>query len=361
MNDVEVKSRNLFVNAAALGASDIHFHPRAKDTLVRLRLNAKLINVERVPNRFYEKWISHLKFLAGMDIGEKRKPQNASLDVRILDNFVNLRLSTLPTPYHESLVIRLLPQQQTLSLHELALFPRSYDKLISLLFPLEGLVLLTGPTGSGKTTLLYALLSELEQKYAPKVITIEDPVEVKNDNYIQMEVNEKAGLTYAEGLKAILRHDPDVIMIGEIRHEETAKIAVRAAMTGHLVLTTMHTTDSWGAVYRLLEFGIPLSFLQQSLNAVVAQRLVSLLCPFCGPNCHPSCFSRRKRTRLGVYEILSGHPLKQWVSSLTNGDQSPARPKITSLRDEIKKGVAYGFLAEQVLSETKTVDVSWQG
>ncbi|HEU5140509.1 MAG TPA: competence type IV pilus ATPase ComGA [Bacillales bacterium] len=346
MNDVEQTSRSLLKRAVETGASDVHLIPRRKDTLVRFRIDDVLSDITTMSKRFSEKLISHFKFLAGMDIGEKRRPQDGALDTQINGQFINLRLSTLPTPFNESLVLRLLPQDQTYSLSELSLFPETANQLLSLMTPLNGLILITGPTGSGKTTLLYSLLNEAVDRFNRQVVTFEDPIEKKSDRFVQMEVNEKAEITYAEGFKSILRHDPDVIMIGEIRDSETAKVAVRASLSGHLVLSTLHTKDSIGGVYRLLELGIPLSYLEQSLRAVIAQRLVALVCPFCGDDCRPECRRRRKRRRLGIYEMLSGRELARLILSLRETPEQPYHPKIKTIEDLIKRGVAYGFLSE---------------
>ncbi|HET7579764.1 MAG TPA: competence type IV pilus ATPase ComGA [Bacillales bacterium] len=347
MNDVEAKSQSLLKEALGSGASDIHLIPRRNDALVRLRIDQELTDTDTLSNRFSEKLISHFKFLAGMDIGEKRRPQNGALDMKIRHQSINLRLSTLPTPFGESLVLRILPQEQSYSLSELSLFPQTTRQLLTLMNPLNGFILITGPTGSGKTTLLYTLLNEAVERFNRQVITFEDPIEKKSDQFVQMQVNEKADITYAQGFKSILRHDPDVIMIGEIRDAETAHLAVRAAMTGHLVLSTLHTSDSVGCVYRLLEFGIPLSYLEQTLTSVIAQRLVSLVCPYCGEVCRPECRMRRKTRRLGLFEILSGHPLENFLSSLRETPEQPIQPKIQTIEDLLKRGVASGYLSER--------------
>ncbi|HEX6923665.1 MAG TPA: competence type IV pilus ATPase ComGA [Bacillales bacterium] len=346
MNDVEQKSQSLLKKALEINASDIHLIPRRKDALIRFRIDDVLTDVDTASKRFSEKLISHFKFLAGMDIGEKRRPQDGALDVQINGQFVNLRLSTLPTPFNESLVLRLLPQDQNYSLSELSLFPQTTHQLLSLMNPLNGLILITGPTGSGKTTLLYTLLNEAVERFNRQVVTFEDPIEKKSDRFVQMEVNEKADITYAQGFKSILRHDPDVIMIGEIRDSETARVAVRASLSGHLVLSTLHTKDSIGGVYRLLELGIPASYLEQTLRAVIAQRLVALVCPYCGDRCRPECRIRRKRRRLGIYEILADSQLERLFRSLRQTPDQPYQPKIKTIEDLIKRGIACGFLSE---------------
>jgi len=252
MISVEQFSEKLIEDACQLFASDIHIIPREKDSLIQFRIDEDMIDKHMIPKSYGERLISHLKFLASMDIGEKRRPQNGALTIKTNRQFVNLRLSTLPTVYDESLVIRILPQQSFQPLSKLSLFQDSTKKILSFLKHSHGLIIFTGPTGSGKTSTLYSLLHYTKQVFKRNIITLEDPVETKSEQVLQVQVNEKAGITYASGLKAILRHDPDIIMVGEIRDAETAKIAIRAAFTGHLVLSTMHTKDTKGAIYRLL-------------------------------------------------------------------------------------------------------------
>ena len=209
----------------------------------------------------------------------------------------------------------------------------------------HGLVILTGPTGSGKTTTLYSLLSEASQILNMNVITLEDPIEKQSDIVLQVQVNEKAGISYATGLKAILRHDPDIIMVGEIRDRETAEIAVRAALTGHLVLTTMHTRDTKGAIYRLLEFGVNWLEIEQTLIAVTAQRLVELTCPYCENHCPPYCYNVGRGKRGSVFEILSGSALTAILRESRGAVEEEYHYK--TLRDAIIKGIALGFIKEE--------------
>lgn len=340
MNEIEQKSKSLLEQAVKTGASDIHLVPRQNDALIRFRIDDMLTDNASMPKRFAEKLISHFKFLAGMDIGEKRRPQNGALNMRIEGHHINLRLSTLPTPFQESLSLRLLPQEQTFTLSQLSLFPEAFQHLLALIRKANGLVVLTGPTGSGKTTTLYALLYAAKEMYNRSIITLEDPIEKKSDSFIQMEVNERASVTYAAGFKSILRHDPDIIMIGEIRDVETARIAVRASLTGHLVLTTMHTKDSIGCIQRLIELGIPQTDLEQTLVGVVAQRLVELNCPRCGATCQPDCRLNRKTRRLGIYEILTGVPLNDVLAGNRNASYK-------KLEDLIIKGIALGYLTKR--------------
>ncbi|MBA2869907.1 competence protein ComGA [Anoxybacillus calidus] len=346
MNTIEQLADRLLTEACSLRASDIHIVPRKHDAIVQFRLDGVLIEKEVMMKETCERLIAHFKFLADMDIGERRRPQNGAMEMEVGSTIINLRLSTLPTIYEESLVIRLLFQDSFLPLSHLSLFPSTIKKLVSLLQHPYGLIIFTGPTGSGKTTTLYTLLNVCKNKYNQNVITLEDPIEKRTENVLQVQVNEKAGITYATGLKAILRHDPDIIMVGEIRDAETARIAVRAALTGHLVLTTLHAKNAVGAIYRLLEFDVSLQEIEQTLLAVTAQRLVELQCPFCGEQCSPICRKQRKIRRTCVYELLYGE-------ALTKAIQEARGEKVTyryqTLQDAIKKGIALGFLSPRLL------------
>ena len=207
----------------------------------------------------------------------------------------------------------------------------------------HGLIVFTGPTGSGKTSTLYSLLNQTSQIYQRNIITLEDPVEKVSDTVLQVQVNEKAGVTYAAGLKAILRHDPDIIMVGEIRDGETARTAVRAALTGHLVLTTMHTREAKGAIPRLLEFGVSKQEIEQTLVAVTAQRLVELTCPFCEGECSPYCFSAGRLKRASVFEVLTGNAL---LEAMKETGEEASFNSYKTLREVIAKGIALGFIKE---------------
>lgn len=338
---VEHHAERLVQDAMSEGITDIHFVPRKEDCLIKYRFGNDLSIKENVSKNHASKLISHFKFLASMDIGEKRRPQTGSLMLSLQQKLINLRLSTLPTPYEESLVIRLLPQDDPFPISELSLFPSTTKVLLSLMMNKHGLIIFTGPTGSGKTTTLYSLLHASNKKIHRNVITLEDPIEKYTDHLLQVQVNEKAGITYSTGLKAILRHDPDIIMVGEIRDEETAKIAIRASLTGHLVLSTMHTKDAKGAIYRLKEFNISLQEIEQTLLAVSAQRLFDLKCPFCGEGCKAICRKLRKSKRISVYELLYGHSLSNVVSEANGYHSAYSYPTFPKL---INKGIALGFL-----------------
>ena len=325
------------------GASDIHIIPRENDTLIKFRLGNQLLPRYTLDQDDCDRLISHFKFTASMDIGEKRRPQSGAYSYQYNNTKIGLRISTLPAYKSESMVIRLLPQQNQIPSFQLSLFPSTSKKLISLLKHAHGLIIFTGPTGSGKTTTLYSMLSETSEIINRNVITLEDPIEKPSDSVLQVQVNERAGISYAAGLKAILRHDPDIIMVGEIRDKETAETAIRAALTGHLVLTTMHTRDAKGAIYRLHEFGINWLEIEQTLIAVTAQRLVELTCPYCDDGCSPFCYSSGSGKRGNVFEILTGRDLAS-VLKETRGDHQLYNYK--TLKDAITKGIALGYIKE---------------
>ena len=346
LNEIERKARNLLKDALRIRASDIHFIPGDTDVLIQYRLANELMDMGVISRVLYTKILSHFKFLAGMDIGEKRKPQNGSLTLKLQNISLDLRLSTLPALYQESLVLRLLPQESTQSLSLSPLFLRSLCVIHAFMKQPSGLIVFTGPTGSGKTTSLYSLLTQTLSENNSKIITLEDPIEKQLNRIIQIQINEKAGLTYASGLKAALRHDPDIIMVGEIRDYETAKVAVRAAYTGHLVLTTMHTSNSKNVVYRLKEMNIPIHDISQTLLGVVAQRLVKLNCIYCGKKCSKYCKGVGRKA--SIYEVLHGSNLKEVFKEM-NGQKAVYNYK--TLRDEIIRGIALGFLSDHHLDQ----------
>lgn len=344
MKTIEHLADQVIAHAVRDNATDIHITPRKKDYLIQFRVTNKLIPHVKLRKDECDRLVSHFKFSASMDIGERRRPQSGAYSCYVDGQLINLRLSTLPSSHNESLVIRILPQYEKIPFTELSLFPSATKKLLSLLKHAHGLILMTGPTGSGKTTTLYSLMNESTRIFNRHVITLEDPIEKNTENFLQVQVNEKAGITYATGLKAILRHDPDMIFVGEIRDAETAKIAIRAAMTGHLVLSSMHTRDTRGAIYRLLEFGINLFEIEQTLIAVTAQRLVELTCPNCqGEQCESSCNSRWRGRRASVFELLSGSSLAEVIHEANGGVTDY---HYETIKDVIKKGIALGFIKE---------------
>ncbi|WP_233254192.1 competence type IV pilus ATPase ComGA [Salipaludibacillus keqinensis] len=343
--DIERKTKLILTEAIELGASDVHFIPREKDSLVRFRVDGKLLDVERLSFPLIKKLLAHLKFVSGMDIGDRRRPQNRGLEMIIHHQRVFMRLSTFPSSSIETLVIRLFPQDRSKSLDQLSLFPYQTSELLKLIRKPHGLIIICGPTGAGKTTTLYSLLQKRAEEINENIITLEDPVEQRQSGFLQMEINERAGVTYAAGLKSLLRHDPDLIMLGEVRDAETAQMAVRAALTGHIVLTTLHSSSSKGALKRLVDLGVSTVDLEEVVEGVVAQKLVDLYCPYCGETCSLHCRKRRSRRRGAVYEILSGIELRECIKNL-EGIADVSYPS-KKLNDWVKKGIALGYISEK--------------
>jgi type IV pilus assembly protein PilB len=272
---------SVLAQAVGEGASDIHFEADEDEMRVRFRVDGVLYESARVPRRMISGVVSRVKLMADMDIAEKRIPQDGRVSVTVEDRKVDLRVTTLPTQRGEGCSIRILDKEQAIrTLDELGVADEARARFeVSVTRP-YGAVLVTGPTGSGKSTTLYAALLELNA-VERNIITIEDPVEYRISGINQLNVNRKAGLTFATGLRSILRADPDVIMVGEIRDGETARIAVEAALTGHMVLTTLHTNDAPGAIARLAKMGIESFLTASAVECVVAQRLARQLCTYC--------------------------------------------------------------------------------
>ena len=325
---------NYFIlQAIRQGASDVHIEPGRSYGVVRFRVDGLLREVLRPRRDIYPAIVSRIKVMAKMDIAEHRLPQDGRLHVVVEGREIDLRVSTLPTTLGEKAVLRVLDRRRvTFNLDLLGLPPDLLAQVKLLLAKPYGLLLVTGPTGSGKTTTLYSAL-ELIKSVHRNIVTVEDPVEYQLEQINQVQIDEAASLTFAYALRSILRQDPDVIMVGEIRDAETAEVAVQAALTGHLVLSTLHTNDSAGAVTRLIDMGVASYKLAAALAGVVAQRLVRTICPHCrtthyppseileairyqgdvrrpfarGEGC-PKCHDTGFRGRIGIYEVLTGGP-----------------------------------------------------
>lgn len=343
---------SLLQQAVEQNASDIHIEPGEQKVRVRFRVDGLLREVTGLPCHIGPPVISRVKIMAGMDIADRRVPQDGRVKIRQGVQEVDLRVSTMPTVYGEKAVVRLLPRsaEATFRVERLALQQVNYLKFISALRAACGIILITGPTGSGKTTTLYAALNELNM-VEKNIVTVEDPVEYMLEGINQTQVNPKAGVTFASALRSLLRQDPDIIMVGEIRDVETARMAVRAATTGHLVLSTLHTNDAAGAVIRLLDMGIEPYLVASSLLLVLGQRLVRIICPDCrvsyelpadspwrvfmgitpaervllyrGEGC-TRCSNTGYRGRMPVHEVLSVTP---GIKSLINCGASAAQIK----------------------------------
>ena len=280
--------QSMFEDATQVGASDVHIEPQEAGLQIRVRVDGVLQTQTQADKRIGGALAQRLKLMAGLDISEKRLPQDGRFSVRLKDTTLDVRLSTLPTNYGESVVMRLLNQGGGMRrLDTIGMPVAMLNRFRDVLGRTSGLVLVTGPTGSGKTTTLYAALAEINAAEL-KVITVEDPVEYRLPGLTQVQVNDKIELTFARVLRATLRQDPDVILVGEMRDAETAEIGLRAAITGHLVLSTLHTRDAMSTPFRLLDMGVPAFMVATSLQAVIAQRLVRLNCDVCAEPHEPT-------------------------------------------------------------------------
>jgi len=318
----------VLIKASTVGASDIHFEPYENEAVVRLRMDGLLHDILRIPASTYQSVVSRIKVMSSLNVAERRVPQDGRIHVRIGRRDLDVRVSVVPTVFGERVVLRLLDKSGSLlTMEQLGLAESDMEKVERLVKKPYGIVLVTGPTGAGKSTTLYAMLLRVRDP-RKNIITIEDPVEYQIKGISQIQVNPKVGLTFASGLRSVLRQDPDIIMVGEIRDAETAEISVHAALTGHLVLSTLHTNDAPSAITRLTDMGIEPFLLASSLEGVIAQRLVRRVCNGCkeayepdeeelkelgmegyegvfyrGRGCE-ACLGTGYRGRVGVFEVL---------------------------------------------------------
>lgn len=275
-------TNTILTQGVSMGASDIHVEPKQNNIIVRFRIDGDLMEVMVLNSSIHQSLVTRMKIMSGLDIAERRVPQDGRFSMEMGAKSVSFRISTLPSVYGEKVVIRILGDNKVdvVPVTELGMTPANFDKLSQLIHNPNGVILVTGPTGSGKTTTIYSALNEVA-KPTVNVVTIEDPVEKVMDNITQVHINVKAGVTFAKGLRAIMRQDPDVIMVGEIRDEETAVIAAQAAITGHLVLSTIHTNDAASTFMRLIDMGVEPYVVASSVIGIIAQRLVKTICPDC--------------------------------------------------------------------------------
>lgn len=296
-------------SAVRAGASDIHIEPQEKHMRVRNRIDGVLHEIMQQPSSMHAPVVSRIKVMANMDIAERRVPQDGRATVKIDGKVIDIRVASLPSAYGEKITMRLLNRSsQLITIDELGFPSRDHERYMNTIRLPYGFLLVTGPTGSGKSTTLYASLAQLNS-VDRNVITLEDPIERRMEGLNQVQMNEKAGMTFASGLRSILRSDPDVVMIGEIRDKETAKIAVEAALTGHFVLSTLHTNDAASAVTRLGEMGVEGFLTASALVGVVAQRLVRVLCP--------RCKKAYTLSRAEVLEMLPDFPIRDDEQEVT--------------------------------------------
>lgn len=330
-NLIEKKCFDLLERAIANEATDIHLVPMQDRYDICFKKNSKLERSGIFPPQLAARMISFYKFLSSLDISDKRKPQSGSFHKKIHSENFSFRVSTIPSvQLKESVVIRIQRHDQIVPLDKLCINPSWEQKLRRAAEERQGLVLLTGPTGSGKTTTIYSLTAHCVNQLERHVISLEDPVENNHSHLLQIQVNERSGMTYAAGLKAILRHSPDVIMIGEIRDSETAKTAVAAALTGHLVLTTVHSKDPEGCFYRMMDFGITPEELRQTVVCISAQRLI-----------------QKKDGGVGaVFEIVQGDLLDAIAAGIVSGQrvQVPKEMTIDAImkKHSMEKRISHG-------------------
>ena len=303
---------DMLFRALQLRASDIHVHPYENKLQIRYRIDGILYDVLSLNRNVLPLVISRIKVMAGMDIAERRLPQDGRCSVRLGQREIDLRISTVPTSYGERSVLRILDKSTGLfALNELGLWDDDLNKFDSLLNRSHGVIFVTGPTGSGKTTTLYACLNRINSS-EKNVITIEDPIEYQLEGISQIQVAMKKGMTFATALRHVLRQDPDVIMVGEVRDIETARMAIQSSLTGHLVFSTLHTNDSAGAVSRLLDLGVEPYLASSSLIAIIAQRLVRKVCPDCRKESEPAAHELKE---LGLGEIEANNGTKFFVGT----------------------------------------------
>ena len=335
-------------------ASDIHIEPHEEQLQVRMRIDGLMRDILTVPKDLQGSVVSRIKIMSGMDIAERRIPQDGRFNVKIKDKDIDLRVSTLPTAYGEKIVARLLDKSSgNITAAAIGLTGSDLEKFRKMLHAKSGVILVVGPTGSGKSTTMYVMINELNSRDV-NLVTLEDPIEYNIDGVNQVQINEKTGLTFASGLRSILRQDPDIIAVGEIRDGETAEIAMRSAITGHTVLSTVHTNDAVGTVERLADMGVEPYIIASAMRGIISQRLVRRICPHCrkpytptedelddlgvkmtpglqfyrGEGC-PDCFNTGYRGRIAVFEML---PITRPVRTLIS-----KRATREELENELKK------------------------
>lgn len=328
---------SILFDAVAQRASDIHIQPYEEKLQVRFRIDGTLFDQFEIPKSSQEEVLSRVKIIGKMDIAEKRLPQDGRASAEIGERLIDLRIASLPTSHGERIVIRLLDKSARLySLNELGMSEDHLEQFKSIIQLEHGLILVTGPTGGGKSTTLYAALQEINT-LTRNVVTLEDPIEYQLDGISQTQVNEKKGMTFASGLRNVLRQDPDIIMIGEIRDQETAEMAIQSALTGHMVFSTLHTNDAASAVTRLMDLGIEPFLVASSVIGVLSQRLVRRNCPDCGNQTAsqqsevvgcPSCRHTGFRGRVGVFELMVvDDPIRNLIQD---------RPNATLIKDSAR-------------------------
>lgn len=341
--DIEEFALQLVAQASFSGVSDIHVLPEGQNVfLIYFRIGGNMVLHKSIAKDDGERMISYFKYMANMDVGERRKPQSGSAHVTNEHMHYALRFSTITNfRAQETMVIRLLNQAKSRLLLESTYFPQEVREIERLAKYQSGLLLFSGPVGSGKTTTMYELIREGSHSQKQQVITVEDPVEIEEPSFLQCQVNEKAGITYSTLLRSSLRHHPDVLIIGEIRDEETAKMAIRGALTGHLILASIHAKNTIGVLSRLEELGVSKEQLHQSLLGIVYQKLIPRICPFCQGDCQAFCTHLNTENKRAVlYEVMTKEEVQQ---TKENGLDEKSERSFNML---LRKAVLYGYISE---------------
>lgn len=353
----------MIVDAVKHGASDIHFDPTEKDLIVRIRIDGTLVNYAKVPETVKKNLITRIKIISGMNITESRLPQDGAIKGLIEEIDVDLRVSSLPIIHGEKIVIRILDYRMSLSgLETLGLSKENLKKVNELIKKPNGIILVTGATGSGKSTTVYSILQVLNTTER-NIITVEDPVEMKLEGINQVQVMSEIGLTFSNTLRSILRQDPDIIMIGEIRDDETARIAVRAAITGHLVLSTVHTNNSLNTIERLLDMEVERYLLGSALSGIVSQRLVKQLCPKCRAARPTNAYEKNLfkqilnmdvnqiYTPVGCKECINGYHGRTAIHEVLEINQDIKDAIVNNIRKEELRKLVYGKDSNTLLKD----------
>ncbi|MDI6780971.1 MAG: GspE/PulE family protein [bacterium] len=344
-------------------ASDIHLEPYEKSIILRYRIDGVLYDISLPPPHLYPAIVSRIKVMAQMNIAEKRLPQDGRIQIKIHGKNIDLRVSTLPTIYDECVSIRVLDKglEIFLNMESIGFSSMILDRYNQLIHRSNGIILVTGPTGSGKTTTLYASLARINSS-EKKIVTIEDPVEYNLQRINQIQIKPEIGLTFASGLRSILRHNPDILMVGEIRDRETAEVAIQSALTGHLILSTMHTNDSATAIARLQDMGIEDFLISSTVIGVLAQRLVRTICSNCkGAGCK-ECNSTGLKGRTGIFELLPVSPrIKRLIVDRVDSSKIKAaavEEGMVTLLEQGEEKIAAGITTrEEVLRVIQEADM----
>ncbi|MGB3160820.1 MAG: competence type IV pilus ATPase ComGA [Carnobacterium sp.] len=347
--DTEQFAENLVIEAQNKGVSDIHLLPELAQYILFFRISGEMYKHSFVELEEANRLISYFKYLSGMDVGERRKPQSGSIQLVLKESKQALRFSTISNfRNQESLVIRLLNEMKIGSLNQTTFFQNEVTLMNELVRFKSGLILFSGPVGSGKTTTMYQLIRDYNSQLKQQVITVEDPVEIEETAFLQTEVNEKAGISYEVLLKSSLRHHPDTVIIGEIRDEETAKMVIRGALTGHLMIATIHAKNAVGVLSRLLELGITKDQLSQTLLGIVFQKLIPKLCFFCEEGGLEVCTHfKGHEKRAVIYEVVVKTELRKCladdVSSLNQRNDATTPRSFNRL---LRKAYVYGYVSK---------------